>query len=48
MFETGHFASLWQRMAPRLGLEPEFLSVPRHRPGDRRCRVVAPRRRSPT
>jgi alanine-glyoxylate transaminase/serine-glyoxylate transaminase/serine-pyruvate transaminase len=28
MFETGHFASLWQRMAQRLGLKPEFLSVP--------------------
>ena len=28
MFETGHFASLWHRIAVRLGLEPEFLSVP--------------------
>jgi alanine-glyoxylate transaminase/serine-glyoxylate transaminase/serine-pyruvate transaminase len=28
MFETGHFASLWHRMALRLGLAPEFLSVP--------------------
>ena len=28
MFETGHFASLWQKMALRLGLQPEFLSVP--------------------
>ena len=28
MFETGHFASLWHRMALRLGLKPEFLSVP--------------------
>jgi alanine-glyoxylate transaminase/serine-glyoxylate transaminase/serine-pyruvate transaminase len=25
MFETGHFASLWNRMALRLGLKPEFL-----------------------
>ena len=25
MWETGHFASLWQRMAERLGLDPEFL-----------------------
>ena len=25
MFETGHFASLWKRMAERLGLNPEFL-----------------------
>ncbi len=28
MFETGHFATLWQKMALRLGLQPEFLSVP--------------------
>ena len=28
MVETGHFATLWQKMALRLGLEPEFL------PGD--------------
>lgn len=28
MFETGHFASLWQKMAQRLGLEPEFLALP--------------------
>jgi alanine-glyoxylate transaminase/serine-glyoxylate transaminase/serine-pyruvate transaminase len=28
MFETGHFAILWQKMARRLGLEPEFLAVP--------------------
>ena len=28
MFETGHFASLWQKMATRLGLDAEFL------PGD--------------
>jgi alanine-glyoxylate transaminase/serine-glyoxylate transaminase/serine-pyruvate transaminase len=27
MFETGHFASLWHKMALRLGLAPEFLSV---------------------
>ena len=27
MFETGHFASLWYKMALRLGLAPEFLSV---------------------
>lgn len=26
MFETGHFASLWQKMATRLGLCPEVLS----------------------
>jgi len=28
MFETGHFATLWQKMALRLGLQPEFLAVP--------------------
>ncbi len=28
MVETGHFATLWQKMALRLGLEPEFLSRP--------------------
>jgi alanine-glyoxylate transaminase/serine-glyoxylate transaminase/serine-pyruvate transaminase len=26
MYETGHFASLWQKMATRLGLQPEFLA----------------------
>jgi len=26
MYETGHFATLWQKMAKRLGLEPEFIS----------------------
>lgn len=26
MFETGHFASLWQKMATRLGISTEFLS----------------------
>jgi alanine-glyoxylate transaminase/serine-glyoxylate transaminase/serine-pyruvate transaminase len=28
MYETGHFATLWQQMARRLGLEPEFLAAP--------------------
>ena len=28
MVETGHFATLWQKMAKRLGLAPEFI------PGD--------------
>ncbi|HYF19708.1 MAG TPA: aminotransferase class V-fold PLP-dependent enzyme [Ramlibacter sp.] len=28
MYETGHFASLWQKMATRLGLETEFLGLP--------------------
>jgi alanine-glyoxylate transaminase/serine-glyoxylate transaminase/serine-pyruvate transaminase len=28
MFETGHFATLWQKMAARLGLEPEFIGLP--------------------
>lgn len=26
MFETGHFATLWKRLAERLGLIPEFIS----------------------
>jgi alanine-glyoxylate transaminase/serine-glyoxylate transaminase/serine-pyruvate transaminase len=25
MFETGHFATLWKKMADRLGLKTEFL-----------------------
>src|SRR5918996_612399 len=28
MYETGHFATLWNRMALRLGLKPEFLGLP--------------------
>jgi alanine-glyoxylate transaminase / serine-glyoxylate transaminase / serine-pyruvate transaminase len=28
MFETGHFATLWKKMAVRLGLQPEFLAYP--------------------
>lgn len=28
MFETGHFATLWDKMARRLGLQPEFLGLP--------------------
>jgi alanine-glyoxylate transaminase / serine-glyoxylate transaminase / serine-pyruvate transaminase len=28
MYETGHFASLWHKMALRLGLQPEFLATP--------------------
>ncbi|MBB5443085.1 MULTISPECIES: alanine--glyoxylate aminotransferase family protein [unclassified Paraburkholderia] len=28
MFETGHFATLWQKMAEKLGLKPEFLGLP--------------------
>lgn len=28
MYETGHFATLWQNMAIRLGLKPEFLRLP--------------------
>src|SRR5437870_13189329 len=27
MYETGHFASLWKKMAERLGLAPEFLGL---------------------
>ncbi|HZY16225.1 MAG TPA: aminotransferase class V-fold PLP-dependent enzyme [Ramlibacter sp.] len=28
MYETGHFATLWQKMATRLGVHPEFLGLP--------------------
>jgi alanine-glyoxylate transaminase/serine-glyoxylate transaminase/serine-pyruvate transaminase len=28
MVETGHFATLWQKMALRLGLAPEFITLP--------------------
>jgi alanine-glyoxylate transaminase/serine-glyoxylate transaminase/serine-pyruvate transaminase len=28
MFETGHFASLWQKLAARLGVKTEFLGLP--------------------
>ena len=28
MFETGHFATLWHKMALRLGVEPEFIGLP--------------------
>jgi aspartate aminotransferase-like enzyme len=36
MFETGHFASLWQKMATRLGLQAEVL---RTRVTTRCCRM---------
>jgi alanine-glyoxylate transaminase/serine-glyoxylate transaminase/serine-pyruvate transaminase len=28
MYETGQFAALWQKMALRLGLQPEFIALP--------------------
>jgi alanine-glyoxylate transaminase/serine-glyoxylate transaminase/serine-pyruvate transaminase len=28
MYETGHFATLWKKMAENLGLRPEFLGLP--------------------
>ena len=28
MYETGHFASLWKKLAERIGLVPEFLALP--------------------
>jgi alanine-glyoxylate transaminase/serine-glyoxylate transaminase/serine-pyruvate transaminase len=28
MYETGHFATLWKKMAEKLGLKPEFLGLP--------------------
>jgi alanine-glyoxylate transaminase / serine-glyoxylate transaminase / serine-pyruvate transaminase len=30
MYETGHFASLWQKMATRLGLSTEFITCQEH------------------
>jgi alanine-glyoxylate transaminase/serine-glyoxylate transaminase/serine-pyruvate transaminase len=34
MFETGHFASLWQKMAARLGLQTEFIPTDWRRGAD--------------
>ena len=34
MFETGHFASLWQKMATKLGLSPEFVTTDWRRGAD--------------
>ena len=34
MFETGHFATLWQKMATKLGLEPEFVTTDWRRGAD--------------
>ncbi|WP_323123512.1 pyridoxal-phosphate-dependent aminotransferase family protein [Burkholderia alba] len=28
MYETGHFATLWRKMAQNLGLQPEFIGLP--------------------
>ncbi|MCP5285523.1 MAG: aminotransferase class V-fold PLP-dependent enzyme [Burkholderiaceae bacterium] len=28
MVETGHFATLWKKLAERLGLQPEFITLP--------------------
>jgi alanine-glyoxylate transaminase/serine-glyoxylate transaminase/serine-pyruvate transaminase len=28
MYETGHFATLWKKMAEALGLQPEFIGLP--------------------
>ena len=28
MFETGHFSTLWKKMAENLGLKPEFIGLP--------------------
>jgi alanine-glyoxylate transaminase/serine-glyoxylate transaminase/serine-pyruvate transaminase len=36
MFETGHFAALWAKMATRLGLQTEVL---RHQATTRSCRM---------
>jgi alanine-glyoxylate transaminase/serine-glyoxylate transaminase/serine-pyruvate transaminase len=34
MFETGHFATLWQKMAAKLGLVPEFVATDWRRGAD--------------
>jgi len=34
MFETGHFATLWQKMATKLGLAPEFVATDWRRGAD--------------
>jgi alanine-glyoxylate transaminase/serine-glyoxylate transaminase/serine-pyruvate transaminase len=34
MFETGHFATLWQKMATKLGLSPEFVTTDWRRGAD--------------
>jgi alanine-glyoxylate transaminase/serine-glyoxylate transaminase/serine-pyruvate transaminase len=34
MFETGHFAMLWQKMATKLGLQPEFIATDWRRGAD--------------
>jgi alanine-glyoxylate transaminase/serine-glyoxylate transaminase/serine-pyruvate transaminase len=34
MFETGHFATLWQKMATKLGLQPEFVPTDWRRGAD--------------
>jgi alanine-glyoxylate transaminase/serine-glyoxylate transaminase/serine-pyruvate transaminase len=34
MFETGHFATLWQKMATKLGLNPEFVTTDWRRGAD--------------
>src|SRR5947208_2366062 len=35
MYETGHFATLWQKMAAKLGLEVEFIAGDWRRGADR-------------
>jgi alanine-glyoxylate transaminase / serine-glyoxylate transaminase / serine-pyruvate transaminase len=34
MYETGHFATLWQKMALKLGLQPEFIAADWRRGAD--------------
>ena len=34
MWETGHFASLWKKMADRLGIKAEFMGGDWHKPAD--------------
>ncbi len=44
MYETGHFASLWQKMATRLGLSTEFLALDGQGRATARRAQLAPRR----
>ena len=44
MYETGHFATLWQKMATKLGLEVEFMPSDWRRGGSRSDREETARR----
>jgi alanine-glyoxylate transaminase/serine-glyoxylate transaminase/serine-pyruvate transaminase len=46
MYETGHFATLWKKMAEALGLKPEFLGCQGSRAGAAACRPTRSKRAS--